>query len=155
MRPKTGLARYLYRRSALSRRCSVHSHLTQHPAQSSAQRTDREQAVASGSGRLSLVDCRRPSRSVAARVPADRVHGSRLGQLRLAARLPILCLLHSTLHCPTTLDITRHHPSHTSPTIAAIIHLMHAPRSYPPPRSSLCNKTAAPPSSPIDYARRE
>jgi hypothetical protein len=28
-RPKTGLARYLYRRSALSRRCSVHSHLTQ------------------------------------------------------------------------------------------------------------------------------
>jgi hypothetical protein len=108
-RARTGLARrHLCRRSALSRRCSVHYHYHLTPAQSSAQTLRCRDAAASGSGgsgSLSLVRC-----SVVVLLqlafPADRVHGSRLGQLRLHATATATATA-AISSSPRSLSITR------------------------------------------------
>jgi hypothetical protein len=111
---RTGLARRLCRRSALSRRCSVHYHYHLPPAQSSAQTLRCRDAAASGSAASALF---------AAPVvvllqlafPADGVHGlgSRLGQLRLHATATATATTSSPPRCRSLeAEISNHHSAH-------------------------------------------
>jgi hypothetical protein len=111
---RTGLARRLCRRSALSRRCSVHYHYHLPPAQSSAQTLRCRDAAASGSA-ASALSAAPVVVLLQLAFPADGVHGlgSRLGQLRLHATATATATTSSPPRCRSLeAEISNHHSAH-------------------------------------------